>query len=316
MRRVALLSLVLPLAAVATAPQPLKWLRVAAYGPEAKRIATAGDENIVRVYDAESGALKVSKTLPKGPNSFVTQLVWLGKNRIATSGSDGRIRVFDASDLKELRSWASGSSYVSGIAAPKSGSVVATSSYDNLAKLWDASTGKLKRKFTGLRSDAYAVAMSQDGKFVASGGPDGTCHIWRAADGVLVRKLKPGQVMSIAFSPDGKYIATDGKDMKYYLYELATGKLVLSQPTDSGKAITSLAFSPDSKLLAVGDYGNQAIVIDLSGELKGVMVGHTENLSSVEFSPDGKNLLTASFDGTAKIWNVESGECLKTLGGK
>lgn len=299
---------------LASTPQPLTWMRSAVFSPNGKRVATAGDEGILRLYDTATGNILKSVRTSSAKDMHVTQIAYSADGRmIATTGSDGKIRIWAAETLKPVRSWAAGTSYVSGIAWPRAGKYLATSGYDNAARLWDPLKGKQVRRLTGLESDAYAVAMSRDGKLVAAGGPDGTCRIWNAGDGKLVRTLTPGQVMSIAFSPNGKYIATDGKDFKYYLYELATGKLVLSQATDSGKAITGLAFSPDSSKLAIGDYANQAIVIDLTGELVNVFVGHTENVSSVEFSPDGKFLLTASFDSTAKLWDLASGECLRTF---
>jgi WD40 repeat protein len=41
--------------------------------------------------------------------------------------------------------------------------------------------------------------------------------------------------------------------------------------------------------------------------------GHTDWVESVTFGKDGKNIVSGSWDGTAKIWNIETGECLKTL---
>jgi WD40 repeat protein len=296
----------------ARAPQPLTWIRSAVFSPNGKRVATAGDEGILRLYDAATGKILKSVRTSTVKDMHVTQIAYSPDGRmIASTGSDGKIRLWAADTLAPVRSWGAGTSYVSGIAWSGSGKTLATSGYDNAARLWDPAKGKMIRRLSGLESDAYAVAMSRDGKLVASGGPDGTCRIWSASDGKLVRTLKPGQVMSIAFSPDGKYLVTDGKDSKYYLYEVGTGKLMLSQTTDSGKHITGLAFSPDSTKLAIGDYANQAIVIDLTGELQNVFVGHTENVSSVEFSPDGKYLLTASFDSTARLWDLASGECVR-----
>ena len=43
--------------------------------------------------------------------------------------------------------------------------------------------------------------------------------------------------------------------------------------------------------------------------------GHTDSLCTAEFSPDGKRVATGAWDGTARIWNVKSGELLATLPG-
>ena len=45
------------------------------------------------------------------------------------------------------------------------------------------------------------------------------------------------------------------------------------------------------------------------------LVGHTHNLSCVSFAPDSKVVITGSEDKTARIWSVETGECLQLLKG-
>ena len=52
-----------------------------------------------------------------------------------------------------------------------------------------------------------------------------------------------------------------------------------------------------------------------SGELRYSLIGHTASVSSARFSPDGKTIVTASNDNTARIWDADSGELLHTLTG-
>lgn len=310
-----LATLVLGVSCLAFAAQPLKWIRSAVVSPDGQYLATAGDENIIRLYSFRDERFLRQVTLPRGANSFVTQLAFMPNGRqLISAGSDGRIRVWDPATLKQIREIRAGTEYVSGIAVAKGSPYVASSGYDNRAKLWNVSTGKLVRTFTGLKSDAYAVALSPDGKRIAAGGPDKTLRIWDTKSGKQIRTLRPGQVMTIAWSPDGKWIATDGADMKYYLYEVATGKLALSQPTDAGKMITGLAFAPDSQSFIAGHYGGGVERYSLSGELLQVYSGAEQNMGSVEFSPNGKAIVGASFDSTVRIWNTETGELLKTIG--
>lgn len=42
-------------------------------------------------------------------------------------------------------------------------------------------------------------------------------------------------------------------------------------------------------------------------------IGHTGPVSNASYSPDGKNIVTASVDGTTKIWDAQSGKLLYTL---
>jgi WD40 repeat protein len=50
-----------------------------------------------------------------------------------------------------------------------------------------------------------------------------------------------------------------------------------------------------------------------TGQSLKTLVGHTHQVWSVTFSPDGQTLASGSADATIKLWDVQTGECLKTL---
>ena len=53
-----------------------------------------------------------------------------------------------------------------------------------------------------------------------------------------------------------------------------------------------------------------------NGHLTHVLKGHNRPVSSVDISPDGNLVISASYDGTSRVWNLQSGELLRTLQGK
>ncbi len=78
--------------------------------------------------------------------------------------------------------------------------------------------------------------------------------------------------------------------------------------------VQSLAISLDGKRLATVSYGSQAILVDLPGlENPVVLAGHTDDVKSIAFSPNGWTVATGSWDGTVKLWDVETARCTSTL---
>jgi WD40 repeat protein len=79
-------------------------------------------------------------------------------------------------------------------------------------------------------------------------------------------------------------------------------------------SIHSVAFSPDSRCLASGDFNGDIRLWDAhTHQLQAILKGHTNWVQSVAFSPNLKVLASGSFDCTVKLWDLLSGACLKTF---
>jgi dipeptidyl aminopeptidase/acylaminoacyl peptidase len=84
-----------------------------------------------------------------------------------------------------------------------------------------------------------------------------------------------------------------------------------------GEVLRSVAFTPDNSVLASTAGNTEDFNIHLwdvaSGEAIGTLSGHGGIVWDIAFSPDGKILASVSSDGTAKVWDWENGELLKSL---
>lgn len=96
---------------------------------------------------------------------------------------------------------------------------------------------------------------------------------------------------------------------------LTDADLSRSVLTETFASALSVAFSPDGTRLAIATTDNDICLWQTDGHKLQVCQGHTGWVHSVAFSPDSQTLVSGSEDGTVKVWDGQTGQCLKTLTG-
>jgi WD40 repeat protein len=183
---------------------------------------------------------------------------------------------------------------------------LASGSEDATIRLWETGTGKELRRLTGHTGPVAAVALSANGRTLVSGGSDGTIRQWDTTSGRELRKFtvsgEKSQVGALAVSPDGKALASAETPNLVRLLDMATGKETQSWSAAPPNA-WSLAFSPDSKYVAVRGTGGIQVWETASGNEIGSFQESLEDpvFGPVVFAPDGQTLAWAGNDGI-RLW--------------
>jgi WD40 repeat protein len=124
-------------------------------------------------------------------------------------------------------------------------------------------------------------------------------------------------VWSLASSPDGDKLASSTLSNEVWLMDDARSvRTVL--PRGRMDAVRSLAFSPDSRVLAIGGPGQVVRLVDPSSasDLGELEPDGGDNASQVAFSPDGRYLAAGGCSGTVTIWDRHGRRRLGTLAGR
>ncbi|MEJ2208465.1 MAG: BTAD domain-containing putative transcriptional regulator [Anaerolineae bacterium] len=292
-----------------------------AYSPDGQRLATAGDDATVRVWNVHTGKQVLTLT---GHSATIHEVAFSPDGRrIATASFDDTARVWDAATGAELLVLSGHSDNVLDVAFSPDGARLATSSDDTTAKIWDAVSGEELLTLSAHTEAVLGLAFSPDGRYLATASDDNWGRVWDLDGGQLLFSFVHGPVVSdMAFSPDGTRLFTAQGDTTVKVWDVShvfpppfsmTGgeadpRLFPPKPlfTLSGHTqnVARMALSPDGAYLATASSDGLAIVWDVqSGEEKLRLAGHRGWVTNVAFSPDGRHLATTSTDGTARVWD-------------
>ena len=281
------------------------------FSPDGKTLASAGDDNTVKLWNAEKHTLR--KTLV-GHQDGIRSVSFSPDSKILASASnDGTVKlwnVFDGTLTKApvLKTIKAHNDRVLSVTFSPDGKILASASDDGTVKLWDVNRATELKTIKAHNDRVLSVTFSPDGKTLASSSADRTIKLWNIKDNT-VRTLKDHRhwVRNVRFSPNGKVLASSSEDGTVKLWNVFDGKL---QKTLSGHnaRVSGLSFSPDGKTLASSGEDNTIKlwhIENLEGVLLETLRGHSARVAEVSFSPDGKTLASAGTDNTVRLWNLE-----------
>lgn len=223
---------------------------------------------------------------------------------IAFTRSPGQIRLWDYESGRE-EVFPMGAS---AIAFSHDGRLLAAALQKEVV-LWDV---RQKRKVRALvdehRESITAVDFSPDDRTLAPAANDKNVVLWD------VSRQKPAGpplvghealVNDVKFSPDGKRLVSVDDSGDIVIWDVERRRQdgpVLSRP---GPA-RSVAFDRSGDRMATG-HGDDVILWDFTRRLQigGAFTGHNNMVTSVRFSPDGRTLVSSSFDHTLLRWDVD-----------
>lgn len=181
--------------------------------------------------------------------------------------------------------------------------------------IWDVVANRRVTQIVAKVTDQRFV-LSPDARWLATIDRDEkppTAHVWDAQTGAERFALTADlRFEALAASPDSRILAlgmmNNGRREPNHvrLIDAQTGTLLASLPTRA-YPVTTLAFAPDGRRLAVGITGQVQIWDIESRTLLRTIRGFERVLSTLTFAPDGRRLAGGTQDGSVRVWDSETG---------
>jgi len=297
-----------------------------AYSPRGDYLASTcdGDQDKIRLWNVATGACHPNISTINSA-SFHFAYSPRGDQVAYTEGRD--ILLWEVETGNILHTLAGHSGVVSVISYSPLGDLVASAgAFDDITvRLWDAETGVCLWILAGHSEYIYSMVFSPKGDRIISSSDDGTVRIWDVGAKTSQRSSSGHneEVVMVKCSPNGDQVASCSNDMMVRLWDVATGSCQHILRGHS-EIVRCIAYSPQGDQIVTGGADTTVRLWDTeTGRCTHTLTGHSREVTQIVYSLDQTDqLASCSHNGycdggycgyTVRLWNVRSGECLRTL---
>jgi WD40 repeat protein len=284
------------------------------FSPDGASIVTSSADNTARLWGTQGKLISVLG----GHTKAVSSALFSADGKfVVTASADNTVRVWDALDGKSVEVLRGHSGAVNSAAFSFGGEFIVTASDDQTARLWLFNRGQIKTS-VGVEllqhsGPVNSATFSNDGTQVVTTS-EGRAWLSTVGDerraplGLLTGDRE--RVAAAIFSPDGRLmVTTRGKEALLWNAD----KLLASAYSRNSRIVY------DELTTRRGDWARDLLRWELlQRELPKndrPLQGHTDDVNSVAFSPDGSFIVSASSDQTARVWNAATAKLVAELRG-
>ncbi|MEZ4706892.1 MAG: WD40 repeat domain-containing protein [Caldilineaceae bacterium] len=305
------------------------------------QIVSTSQDGTIRVWDALNSqiAYRFDDQGSNNPKSIwgVNLARWSeSAQKIALAGKDGTAHIWQADTGNVLVTLADhsrelldvSSDEVSAVAWSQDGQRLLTASYDTTARIWRLAAASELPTFSRSTSNVSAAVWNHDESWLLTASQDGTASVWNAQTGVISFTVshpatddQAGGIWQAKWNQAETQILTAGGDGTARLWNAANGAPMAVLGGHMGR-VEWAWWNRDESRIRTGDYDydgappkSNVNIWDTAHLDKPIAVleGHTDLIETARWNRDETRMVTASRDGTVRLWDTVSGEELDKL---
>jgi len=298
-----------------------------AISSDGRWIVTGSDSQSAKIWDAETGELKFELTgdleTRTGHQSEVSAVAISADSRLVLTG-DGRGRVIlwdlpTQTVIRELKGH--GRNRISGVAFLPGTDRALTACADKTVAQWNLKTGKEDTSRILKHNDAVVSMSLRPGTSqLLTATADGTVQLWDFDRAQSLATLQgAGTPTHVAIDQNGQWglaVDADGRKIAVWQLEGASGTMEPAKNVSVNSQLWAAIFAPSRNGLSLVTLGgSEARIVSVDNSETLTTFSPHGIVASANFSPDGKRIVTGSWDSSARVWDAESGADLLKLGG-
>jgi WD40 repeat protein len=293
-----------------------------AFSPDLSKVITVTDK--CRIWDTQNGTLLFSiegffdnttkaEFTPDGRRIFIASAAFCG---LCDADDGSLINQFIIPAIRYTDDGSVESQYPFAGFSPDGKNIYMVPDYSNHVNIYDAFSGELKTSLSGSLIDVSGATFSSDGNTLVINPRTDTFEIrsWDLKNGKLLNQFKENGMAYALYPRGGMAVHTFFTNMidnvTIKSYNIHTG-LLISSVDLRVNPYSNFIFSPDEKILTVIDTNFTAKIFDAKTGAE--LYDLQSPVGDVFYTPDGKNILTTSWENFARLFDIQSGKLIREL---